>query len=297
MIASHRAKPALAAIGLFTALLAGCGAPAAAAPAPVEPSAAPTRTATVAPTPTATGTATPAATATITPTPAPSDPNAGISFTQQAEPGQEEVAITIDDFTYTDVIRYWLIDYVANNPDVKITAFPVGYRVPEIEQQFPGFWRRWLDAGNEIGYHTMQHKHVNLMSPDELRADIDAFNATVGAAIGDPSFRVRWARAPGGEYNGAKQMLDEIAQEYDLTWVLWNSVPSSAKYVGHLYGMQYPDAIVDGDIALFHIRWQDQYWLERYVEECRTRGVKMVTLSQTQLIPDTQAESSAQGEP
>ncbi len=239
------------------------------------------------PTPTASPTPSPSATTMpILPTATPADPNAGILFAEQGDPNEPQVAITIDDFIYSDVIQYWLIDFLRQNPDVKVTMFPVGKRVPEIEAQFPGIWREWLAAGHEIGFHSINHERMDLMTPDQLRAEIAEFNRLVGEAVGDANFRVRWARATYGNYGGDRTSFAHIAAEFGLTWVRWSVIPSHSSYVGHLYGMQFPDALHNGDIALFHVRWIDQYWLERYVEECRRRGIRMVTLSQMQLVPE-----------
>ena len=242
----------------------------------------PTTTPTAFPAPSATATAAPIPTVTATP----ADPNTGILFTERGNPDEPRVAITIDDFIYSDVIQYWLIEFLRQNPDVKVTLFPVGKRVPEVEAQFPGIWREWLEAGHEIGFHSLTHERMDLMTPEQLRAEIAEFNRLVGEAVGDPAFRVRWARATYGNYGNDRALFAQMAQEFGLTWVRWSVIPSHASYVGHLYGMQFPDAIHNGDIALFHVRWQDQYWIERYVEECRRRGIRMVSLSEMRLMEE-----------
>jgi hypothetical protein len=68
--------------------------------------------------------------------------------------------------------------------------------------------------------------------------------------------------------------------------VLWSVIPSHANYIGKTYGLDFPDAVHDGDIALFHVRWQDQYWMEKFVDELRRRGLEMVTLSELQFEPE-----------
>lgn len=233
-------------------------------------------------------TTTPAPTAIPTPTgtPTPVDPNADIWFTERGVPGQNKVALTIDDFIMSDVVYWWMIDYLDENPDVKLTMFPVGNRVPAIEEQNPGVWRKWLDVGNEIGYHTMNHVNLSEVGYEFLRADIIEFNRTVGEAVGDPEFRVRYARAPWGAYSGDRAIFEQAAQEFGITWVLWSVIPSHANYIGKTYGLDFPDAVHDGDIALFHVRWQDQYWMEKFVDELRRRGLEMVTLSELQFEPE-----------
>lgn len=283
---------------LAALVLSACSAAPAADPPAVQTAEAPApivaQTATTAPTaiPTLTAVPTAAATApavppTLLPTAGPpADPNAGIVFAEAGDPSAVQVAITIDDFLYSDVIEYWLIDFVRENPDVKLTLFPVGNRIQPIEDQFPGIWREWLAAGHEIGFHSLNHDQMDSMTAEQIEAEIVEFNRLVGEAVGDPDFRVRWARATYGDYGGDRAKFAGIAQEFGLTWVRWSIIPSHRTYVGHIYGMQTPDAIRSGDIALFHVRWIDQYWIEKYVEECRRRGVQMVTLSQMQLVGD-----------
>lgn len=237
-------------------------------------------------TPLPTATALPTETPTVTPTATPADLNADIVFTEMGEPGQGKVALTIDDFIMSDVVYWWMIDYLNENPDVKFTMFPVGNRVPAIEQENPGAWRAWLDAGNEIGYHTVDHVNLSEVGYDFLRDDIIHFNQIVGEAVGDPDFQVRWARAPWGDYGYDRAIFERAAEEFGITWVLWSVIPSHANYIGKTYGLDFPDAVHDGDIALFHVRWQDQYWIERYVEELRRRDLEMVTLSDLRLEPE-----------
>jgi len=160
--------------------------------------------------------------------------------------------------------------------------FPVGNRVQAIDSFLPGIWSEWLEAGHVIGWHSMHHADFGHLSADELRRDIAEFNQVFQDVLGQPDFKVRYARATFGNYGIDGAQFAEVAEEQGLTWVLWSSIPSHSNTI---LPLEHPDAILNGDISLFHVRWQDQYWLERYVEQCRLRGLEMVTVHDLQLVP------------
>lgn len=253
-------------------------------PVPVNP----TVKATMPPPPTATATTAPTATPQPTVNP---DPNVGIFFTQAGDPNEQKIALTIDDFYQEDVIFYWMPKYLANNPDVKLTMFPVGPQIRRVEEMFPGIWADWLAAGHELGWHSINHADFGQLTAADLREDIDAFTAICREVLADPTFTLRWARAPYGNYWPNIENFEVVAKDYGLTWVLWGPIPSHAK----ADPLEWPNSIENGDISLFHVRWQDQYWLERYVGFVRERGFEMVTLSEMKLTVDDKLTATTTG--
>lgn len=201
--------------------------------------------------------------------------NSAIRFTEHGDLSQASVAITIDDFLYDDVIYWWMADYLRENTDVKMSMFPVGNRLKAVDRLVPGIWNEWLDAGHVLAWHSMDHLDFGQLTADDLRRDIDRFNSEMAEVLGLPGWQTRYARATYGNY-GEGEHFAQVADEYGITWVLWNRIPSHSR----AEPLEHEGSIQNGDIALFHVRWQDQYWIERYVEFCRERGFAMLSLEE-----------------
>lgn len=175
------------------------------------------------------------------------------------------------------------MDILSRNPDVKVTLFPIGCNIPLLSNEIPGIWRRLLDAGHEIGYHSLEHTRLAGATVGELREEILQFNTLVGEAIGTPSYRVRYARAPFGDHGDDPANFREIAEEMNIIWVLWQVIPVPAL---SQFSLEEPNSIQNGDIALFHDNWQEIDQLELYIQMCRERGFEMVSLSGLRLFGD-----------
>jgi len=274
--------------GLALSALSGCTA----TPQPLPtPTATPRATATALPTatPSPTPSATPEPTATATQTLA--ELNSEVRFTRHGDLAETKIALTIDDFLWDDVIYWWMVDYLRENRDVKLTMFPVGPRLKAVDDLIPGIWQEWLEMGHEIGWHSMTHDDFGSKSEQELHDDVAEYIKTFRDVLGDESLQIRWGRAPFGNY-GEGGHFARVGEEFGITWALWSTIPSHANF-GPL---EAPDSIKNGEISLFHVRWQDQYWLERYVEFVRNRGFQMVTLSDLRLVaedPTSTAEGSS----
>ncbi len=208
------------------------------------------------------------------------DINQGIVYASHGDPKQSKLAVTIDDFSYPTVVTDKLLPILANNPDLRLTLFPIGDRIPVVEQTVPGLWQSLLTAGHEIGFHSMHHTDLGKKTTSQLLDEVEQFNRAVSQVTGSTSFSVRYGRPPYGNY-GDRTQFSEIAKKLGITWVTWSTVPSSADAMP----LDVPQAITPGDIALFHIRWQDMAKLPPYITACRQRGLRLVTLSQLALVP------------
>jgi peptidoglycan/xylan/chitin deacetylase (PgdA/CDA1 family) len=232
----------------------------------------------------------PSPTSTITPSPTQPTPTVlppmttSITMAWHGNPAEHKVGITIDDFDHTPVIRDRLLDILSRNPDTKVTMFPIGRNVPLLNNDVPNMWRRLLESGHEIGYHSLEHKRLAGATVDALREEILQFNSLVGEVIGDPSFRVRFARAPFGDYGANPENFREVARELTIVWVLWQVIPIPT--LAPSFWLEAPDSIQNGDIALFHDTWQETDYLEPYIRACREREFEMVTLSGLELFGD-----------
>ncbi len=206
-----------------------------------------------------------------------------ITMAWHGAPNERKVGITIDDFDHAPVVRNRLLDILERNPDARVTVFPIGRNIPLLNNEIPDLWRRLLDVGHEIGYHSIDHWLMAGATTDELRADITLFNAVVCEAIGDSSFMIRYARAPFGNHGDDPASFREVAGELGIVWILWQVIPVPGLSD---FRLGEPDSIQNGDIVLFHDTWQEIDHLEPYIRTCRERGFEMVPLSALRLFGD-----------
>jgi peptidoglycan/xylan/chitin deacetylase (PgdA/CDA1 family) len=248
----------------------------------VTPTASSTPTATPTPTNTATlrptATSTPSSIPTYTPLPTMAGRRPFISFCYHGARDEPKVAITIDDLNNVGVVRNGLLPFLAENPDVKMTLFPVGRNILYLNGQIPDFWPSLLNAGHDAGFHSMQHDRLADTPAADILAEVLRYNELMGRAIGG-RFRVRYGRAPYGDYGEDSSNFREVAEATGLIWVLWSLAPGQYGYT-----LDDPEAIQGGDIAVFHDDWDNIAQMQRLAQGCRARGLQMVPLSEMQLI-------------
>jgi len=160
---------------------------------------------------------------------------------------------------------------LADYPEFKVTLFPVGVALLNLESQDPGVWRRFLDRGHAIGYHSWDHGGIHVMSPANAVADFDRWMAALTEVAGSRP-TVRFARPPFGVLSTS---FDELARQRGQVVTMW-----STGWGGELEsGMNAVRHSRNGDIVLLHIRTQDLATTAEAFKWLRAEGWGAVTLS------------------
>jgi len=156
-------------------------------------------------------------------------------------------------FTYDDCYllkRMQDLEILLNEfPDFKVTYFPVGAKILDLERQDPGIWKRLVDNGHEMGYHTFDHINIGVMSPAAVLKDFDKWHGALNQVLGR-DYSVRFVRPT---YDVISYTLDVLCQERGLVAALFS-----------IGGGGEPDVVFraiqrgkGGDIVQMHIRTQD----------------------------------------
>jgi len=93
------------------------------------------------------------------------------------------VALTYDD-CYLVTMLHRLEKILEQNPEVRITFFPVGEALLSTEQKDPGIWVRFQKSGHEIGYHSFDHTNPEVVSPSNVLADYDRWLDALRQVLG-----------------------------------------------------------------------------------------------------------------
>lgn len=160
----------------------------------------------------------------------------------------KRIAFTYDDCYLLNKMQA-LESLLDEYPEFKVTFFPVGVKLLDLERQDPGIWRRLVDKGHEMGYHTFDHVNLGVMSPVSALQDYDKWYEALTGVLG-AEYPVRFVRPP---YDVISYPLDVLCQERSLVAALFS-----------IGGGGEPDIVFraiqkakGGDIVQMHIRTQD----------------------------------------
>ncbi len=103
-------------------------------------------------------------------------------------------------------------------PDFKVTFFPVGLKIPDLEGKDKGIWKRLTGKGHEIGYHSYRHVNLGVMSYKGALEDFDLFQAALNEALGT-EYPIRFVRPP---YDIVSPTLDYLCRERGLVAALFS---------------------------------------------------------------------------
>jgi peptidoglycan/xylan/chitin deacetylase (PgdA/CDA1 family) len=178
-------------------------------------------------------------------------------------------------FTYDDCYllnRMQDIETLLNEfPDFHVTFFPIGAKLLDLDRQDQGIWKRLVDKGHEIGYHTFDHVNLSVMSPETALEDFDKWNDALTKVLG-AQYEVKFARPT---YDVISYTLDILCQERGLVAVLYS-----------IGGGGEPDVVMNairagrnGDIVQMHIRTEDYNSSMQAFPYLKEQGIGAVTLS------------------
>ena len=185
------------------------------------------------------------------------------------------IALTYDD-CYLVTMMQRLEDILEGHPDVHITLFPVGEALLSNQGKDPGIWKRFVDKGHEIGYHSFDHTNPQVVSPENVVADFDRWLEALREVLGDEPV-VRFARPPFG--NTSSSFLYMCTQR-GVVPTMWSTgwggpTESVVNYT--------VPKIQQGDIVLLHTRPEDMETTADALPELTERGIQPVTLSRLYL--------------
>jgi peptidoglycan/xylan/chitin deacetylase (PgdA/CDA1 family) len=181
------------------------------------------------------------------------------------------VALTYDD-CYLVTMLHRLEDILDQNPGARITLFPVGEALLNNEGKDPGVWKRFVDKGHEIGYHSFDHTNPEVVSAENVVADFDRWMDALREVLGEEPV-VRFARPPYG--NTSPSFLYMCAQR-GVVPTMWSTgwggpTESVVNYT--------VPKIQRGDVVLLHTRIEDMDTSEKALPKLTERAIQPVTMS------------------
>lgn len=183
---------------------------------------------------------------------------------------EAKVAITINCAWNADDVD--MILETLRNQEVKVTFFMVGDWVEKYEDSV----KKIYDAGHEIGNHSYNHPHVNNLSLEKNKEQIQKCSDLVKDITGEGT---KLYRGPYGEYNNT---VIEAAQSLGHTTIQWSI--DSLDYKG-LTGDQMWERIEpkleNGSIILMHNGTENTALsLNEIITKIKEKGYTLVKVSE-----------------
>ena len=182
----------------------------------------------------------------------------------------KKIAITMDDVYEPEWV--WKSVELCKQYGITMTFFPIGIKVvPEDRDN----WKAVLDAGCEIGSHSLNHKEFHDIGEFNAMERLGKFQERLDKALGF-HYEVRWFRPPFGniaDKNGnTRSMVRAIrafGYEHILRWDVSETNPEKAM-----------TKVQNGSILLYHARHKDYTCLETLIPQLLEAGYEPVTVSE-----------------
>lgn len=182
----------------------------------------------------------------------------------------KNIALTYDDCNSLE--RLHKVEATLDEfPEFRVTFFPIGLKIPDLEKKDKGIWKRLVGKGHEIGYHTYDHVNIDVMSLVGALADFDKCHHALNDALG-ADYPLRFVRPP---YDIIGQTLDALCQERGLVATLF-SVGGGGDPKVVLRAIQQAKG---GDIVQMHIRTEDYESSKLALPWLQENGWELVAMS------------------
>ncbi len=188
---------------------------------------------------------------------------------KQSEP-KGYIALTFDDGP-SGRITERLLDGLRQR-DAKATFFVCCYRM----EQYPQTLEQIAADGHELGLHSCAHQHMNRMSEEEIRADLEACETVLAEMAG---VHTHLFRPPGGLYS---ETLCQTAAQMDYSVILWSVNPEDFQPGNRGRVLPYlQQHTQDGDIILLHDLYEETVDAAlAFIDQMQLQGYRFCTVSE-----------------
>jgi peptidoglycan/xylan/chitin deacetylase (PgdA/CDA1 family) len=169
-----------------------------------------------------------------------------------------------------------LEDILEYHQNVHITLFPVGEALLNNERKDTGVWKRFVDKGHEIGYHSFDHTNPEVVSTQNVVADYDRWLDALREVLEEEPV-VRFARPPFGNTSTSFLTMCSLRGLVPTMWSTGWGGPTES-----VVSYTVPK-IQRGDIVLLHTRQEDMDTTAGALPELAERNIQAVTLSRLYL--------------
>ena len=182
----------------------------------------------------------------------------------------KKIAITMDDVFETEWV--WKSVELCRKYGITMTFFPIGRNLKEEDRDK---WRDVLEAGCEIGSHSMNHLNFRDIGEYVAIERLGRFQERLDKVLGF-HYEVRWFRPPTGDItdkNGSTALMVRAIRTYGYEHIVrWD--------VSQTDPMKAIKKVKNGSILLYHARHKDYVCLETLIPLLLEAGFEPVTVSE-----------------